>query len=331
MAPPAPRQRSRTIAYATAAVTVAGVTAWLIYAVLAGYQRQIADAKSGPKLVDVVIAVNELLPGRPIAEGDLASAQMPEGSFSAESVYKPSETKEIYGQVPAERVLPGEVLRHERLDVTAARAALDRIIAPGARAVTVLAERAAGVGGLLRPADQVDVIVTIRPDSDELGAKWVTETILQNVRVLAIDTDVLGASAETKDPKKKNDNRNNRKILVTLEVMPDEAEKLALSASRGDLHLTLRGAQDDEILTDNGPLVADALIGLNKQDPSDAAAKRRKEVQEAARPKAASTPAPAPPEAASSTTVINGSEDETIRYDQNGNPIDPKTSRAGRR
>jgi len=327
MAPPAPRQRSRTIAYATAAVTVAAVTAWLIYAVISGYQRQIADAKSGPKLVDVVIAVNELLPGKPIVEGDLASAQMPEGSFSAESVYKPTEIKEVYGQVPAERVLPGEVLRHERLDVTAARAALDRIIAPGARAVTVLAERAAGVGGLLRPADQVDVIVTIRPDSDELGADWVTETILQNVRVLAIDTDVLGASADTKDPKKKNDNRNNRKILVTLEVMPDEAEKLALSASRGDLHLTLRGAQDDEILPDHGPLVTNALVGLKSFGASDAAATRRKEVQARAAPAKA---APAQPTATSTMEIIQGSKSEIQKFDEKGDKITTQPSRGGR-
>jgi pilus assembly protein CpaB len=228
-------------------------------------------------------------------------------------------------------VRPGEVLRHERLDVTAARAALDRIIAPGARAVTVLAERAAGVGGLLRPADQVDVIVTIRPDSDELGADWVTETILQNVRVLAIDTDVLGAQADTKDAKKKNDNRNNRKILVTLEVMPDEAEKLALSASRGDLHLTLRGAQDDQILPDHGPLVTNALVGLKSFGASDAAATRRKEVQAQARKAPSKTAAPAEPTTGTTMEIIQGSKSEIQKFDDKGDKISSQPSRGGGR
>ncbi len=335
MAAPTPRaQRTRTLAFGAAAVAVAGFTAWLIFAVIAGYQRQIEEAKSGPKLVGVVTAANELLPGKPIAEGDLVSAQMPEGSFPAEQIYTPDKINEIYGKMPVERVLPGEVLRHERLDILAARAALDRIIAPGARAVTVLADRAAGVGGLLMPADQVDVIVTIRPDTNELGADWVTETILQNVRVLAVDQDVLGGQAEVqeensgKKSKGKQENRSNRKILVTIEVMPDEAEKLALAASRGDLHMTLRGSQDEEIIVDRGPLVTNALLGLSSFGASDDAAARRKEVQErAAKPK----PAAATQTTATSTTeVIQGEKSTTVGFDEKGNKIEPKNSRGGR-
>lgn len=333
MAAPTPRQRTRTIAFAAAALVVAGITAWLIYMVMAEYQRQLAEAKSGPRLVEVVTAANELLPGRPIAEGDLVTAQMPEGSFPTEGVYAPDTIKEIYGQTPAERILPGEVLRRERLDTFAARAALDRIIAPGARAVTVLAERAAGVGGLLMPADQVDVIVTIRPDTNALGADWVTETILQNVRVLAVDQDVIGGAPEEpaegseKKAKPKETNRQNRKILVTLEVMPDEAEKLALSTSRGDLHLTLRGAQDEEILVDRGPLVTNALVGLSSFGASDVTATKRKEVQKRAhaRPKAGA----AEQTPASTTEVIQGGTTTTEKYDEKGNKIEEK-KRGGR-
>lgn len=331
MATPAPRQRTRTLVFGAAALAVAGFTAWLIFAVIAGYQRQIEDAKAGPKLVDVVAAANELLPGKPIADGDLVTAQMPEGTYPADSVYAPGEIKELYGKLPVERVLPGEVLRHERLDVLAARAALDRIITPGARAVTVLAERAAGVGGLLMPADQVDVIVTIRPDSDELGADWVTETILQNVRVLAVDQDVIGGQAEeAAEPGKKGakaakEPKQNRKILVTIEVMPDEAEKLALAASRGELHMTLRGAQDEEILPDHGPLVTNALLGLSSFGASDDAAVRRKEVQ--SRPRPAKPEAPA---ATSTTVVIQGDSTTTVGYDEKGNKIENKPSRGGK-
>lgn len=332
MATPAPRQRTRTLAFGAAALAVAGFTAWLIFAVIAGYQKQIQDAKAGPKLVDVVTAANELLPGKPIADGDLVTAQMPEGTYPADSVYAPGEIRELYGQIPVERVLPGEVLRHERMDVLAARAALDRIIAPGARAVTVLAERAAGVGGLLMPADQVDVIVTIRPDSNALGADWVTETILQNVRVLAVDQDVIGGQAEEpaeggkKGAKGNKEPKQNRKILVTIEVMPDEAEKLALAASRGELHMTLRGAQDEEIIVDRGPLVTNALLGLSSFGASDDAAVRRKEVQTRARtPKAAATPT-----ATSTTEVIQGQTSTTVGYDDKGNKIETKASRGGK-
>ncbi len=330
MATPSPRQRTRTLAFGAAALAVAGFTAWLIFAVIAGYQRQIEDAKAGPALVEVVAAANELLPGKPIAEGDLVTAQMPEGSYPVEGIFPPDQIKELYGKMPVERVLPGEVLRHERLDVVSARATLDRIITPGARAVTVLADRAAGVGGLLMPADQVDVIVTIRPDTDALGADWVTETILQNVRVLAVDQDVLGSQAEEPaDGKKKGSKANkepkqNRKMLVTIEVMPDEAEKLALAASRGELHMTLRGAQDENILLDRGPLVTNALLGLTSFGSSDADAARRKEVQQKAHSK------PATPTASSTTEVIQGSDLTTVGFDEKGNQIETSGAKRGR-
>lgn len=326
MASPPARQRTRTLAFGAAALAVAGLTAWLMYTVIAGYQRQIEAAKAGPGLVELVSAAVELVPGKPIAEADLETRQVPGDSFQSYQVFSKEQKSEILGKVPAERILQGEVIRRERLDALAARAALDRIIAEGARAVTVLAERAAGVGGLLMPGDQVDVIVTIRPDTNALGADWVTETILQNVRVLAVDQEVLGGQAEenAEGGKKGKETRSNRKILVTLEVMPDEAEKLALAESRGDLHLTLRGHQDEAILADRGPLVTNALVGLSSFGPSDKAAERRKEVQQKSTTKAAPVPA-------STTEVIIGGESSVEKYDEKGQRIEERSRRTGGR
>ena len=115
------------------------------------------------------------------------------------------------------------------------------------------------MAGLLRPGDTVDVIVTIRPDTNALGADWVTETILQAVRVLAVGSTVIGTEEGDDEP---TDTTRKRTEVVTLEVSPEEAEKLALATARGELHLALRGGEDQELLLNRGPLVTNALVGL---------------------------------------------------------------------
>ena len=62
--------------------------------------------------------------------------------------------------------------------------------------MTVETDTASGLAGMLQPGNYVDVIVTIRPDDANLEAKWVTETILQGIRVLAVGDSLTGRSEE---------------------------------------------------------------------------------------------------------------------------------------
>jgi pilus assembly protein CpaB len=101
------------------------------------------------------------------------------------------------------------------------------------RAVATQITPESGVGGFILPNDRVDVIMTPR-SRDDSGGQRTSETILRNIRVLAIDQTV--------------EEKNGQKVVVgktaTLELTPGQAETLALSHQIGLLSLALRSIAD---------------------------------------------------------------------------------------
>lgn len=248
--------RSRAAIFAIGSLLVAGATAFLLHLVLQGYRQELEEARTPTDVVEVVTATQDLSIGVPIEESWLSLVAMPESAVDEAVVF--TSIEEVAGGVPHDLILTGEVVRHERLAQSPGDLGLDVLVSPGNRALTIQAERDAVVAGLLLPGNIVDVIVTIRPDTNELNANWVTETILQGVQVLAVGTTMLGEEAEPGE--------NMRQVeLVTLEVKPAEAEKLAMASARGELHLSLRSDVDVEMQENRGPLVTNALVGLSEK------------------------------------------------------------------
>jgi pilus assembly protein CpaB len=106
---------------------------------------------------------------------------------------------------------------------------------PGERAVSIRVNAEKSVAGFVLPGSRVDVVATMNADG---ASGKESKIILQNMLVLAVDT-----QAE-KDPEK-------RSILgqtVTLSAKPEEAEKLALAQSLGELQLILRAFGDKEVV-----------------------------------------------------------------------------------
>jgi pilus assembly protein CpaB len=120
------------------------------------------------------------------------------------------------------------------------------ILPEGMRAISVKISPETGAGGFILPNDRVDVIMTRRVD-DPAGERFVTETILMNIRVLAIDQ----AIAE----------RNGEQVVVgrtaTLELTPQQAEIITVAQQMSDrLALSLRSLADAQQVL---PLDADAV------------------------------------------------------------------------
>lgn len=116
----------------------------------------------------------------------------------------------------------------------------------GMRAVAIKASAESMVGGFINPGDFVDVILTyqVNQNSDSGEAvenpveKNATETVLENIKVLAVDQTA-----------RKEDDKAKVGRTVTLEVNQKGAEKLALATEMGDLSLSLRAMGDTEIST----------------------------------------------------------------------------------
>jgi len=109
---------------------------------------------------------------------------------------------------------------------------LQVVLSPGARAIAIPVATGGASTGFLFPGDRVDVILTQKfADSGApLTRRSVSETVVENLRVLVIDA---------VDAKMATGNTFGR--TVTLEVTPDQAEKINVATELGKLSLTLRG------------------------------------------------------------------------------------------
>jgi pilus assembly protein CpaB len=135
---------------------------------------------------------------------------------------------------------------------------LEDRIPEGYRAVAIKVNAETNVGNFNRPDARVDVIATITRGGDK---GMISRILLQNVRVLAADT------KDTRDGDQKVIQANT----VTLQVKPDEAEKLRIAGAMGELSLVLRGYDDDEGVKTRGARPTDVISGATGGGGPDSA------------------------------------------------------------
>jgi pilus assembly protein CpaB len=117
------------------------------------------------------------------------------------------------------------------------------------RAMSVKVDDVIGVAGFIKPADRVDVMVTIEPENNKQG-HTISKMILENVKVLA---------AGTQMERKGKDEEPKQVQVITVEVDVEEAEKLALASTQGRLRLALRNPLNSERVLTKGANVGALL------------------------------------------------------------------------
>jgi pilus assembly protein CpaB len=209
-------------------------------------QRQAAEALR-TQTQDVVIAAKDIPAGSTIAEsmlkdGTVRAIKWPKASVPAGAFVTP---KEVIGKVNRVKIMANEPILESRL--SGEGAGLTVRLEPGKRAMAVRVDEIIGVSGFIVPDDRVDVIVTTTPPgvNDNKDAR-LSKIVLQNKRVLSV-----AQSTEQKDGKPQVARS------ITLEVSPEEAEKLSLAYQEGPIVLALRGVGDE---------AEPKTIGSNKND-----------------------------------------------------------------
>ena len=141
------------------------------------------------------------------------------------------------GAIARVPIASGEPLRESKLIKAKGSGYMAAILPSGMRAVSTEISAETGAGGFILPNDRVDVILSRRDREAEKASgveAHISETILNDVRVLAIDQTV--------------EEKNGQRVVVgktaTLELMPRQAEALALSRQLGTLTLALRSIVD---------------------------------------------------------------------------------------
>lgn len=154
-----------------------------------------------------------------------AASERPEGSFASIAEITSGERR-----VALRSIAPGELVLQDRVSGFGGRATLSQIIEPGMRATTLRVNDVSGTAGFVLPGDRVDVIVTVQDGNDKRDT--FTNILLQDVRVLAIDQ-LADDSQEGAIVAK----------AATLEVRPEDAQRIALGSVVGELALSLRNLE----------------------------------------------------------------------------------------
>jgi pilus assembly protein CpaB len=200
------------------ALAFAALAAWLA----TRWMQTRMEAMDPNKLTfsSVVIATRDIPLGQRIQKADIRVGRAITTSIPPDAFTK---TESVIGHVSKSTLFSGEVLIDRRLSKYVGGSALAAVLELGMRAVTVRVDDVIGVGGFVLPENRVDVVATFQQ-----GNSYQAETILQDIRVLAVD--------------QRSDPGSNEPLLVravTLEVTPQGAEKIAIAEQRGRIQLTL--------------------------------------------------------------------------------------------
>ncbi|WP_106753934.1 Flp pilus assembly protein CpaB [Pannonibacter carbonis] len=200
-----------------------------------GSEEIVADAPTAvPTTLPVLVASRDIKLGDQIGQGDFSWVDwpiqvVPQGAITREG--QPDAEQTLVGQIAKAPIYVGEPISEQRL-IKTDRGFMAAILPKGMRAVAVAIESETAAGGFILPGDKVDVILT---KAGQTQGRGTSETIMENVRVLAIDTTTAGEQSEkTLEPDR----------TATLELTPQQAETVSLAQQLGKISLALRSAQD---------------------------------------------------------------------------------------
>ncbi|WP_036302636.1 Flp pilus assembly protein CpaB [Methylotenera sp. L2L1] len=195
----------------------------------------------------VVVAAIDIDLGTPLTPQMLKLADWPRGSVPAGAT---EDMKTLDTRVVKTSLLRGEPVLESKLAPLGATGGLSAVIAQGNRAMTVRVNDVVGVAGFALPGNYVDIVVNTEDETvkAENVNKSISKIVLEHIMVLAV------AQEQNRDETKP-------KVVnaVTLEVTPDQAEKLDLARSVGTLSLVLRNQIDTSVVTTEGSTKKDLL------------------------------------------------------------------------
>ena len=187
-------------------------------------------------LGNVVVAKQEIQLGEKITADRLALAPIPNGSLP-EGVFRKMD--EVVGRVAITPIGVRETITNMKLAPAGTGAGLSAVIPEGYRAMTVKVDDVVGVSGFIMPGSFVDVVAIIVPIAQQgVEAQGpISKIVLQNIKVLA-----SGPKLDSPE----NQREPTAVKAVTLQVTPEQAEKLVLAANEGKLQLVMRNYGDQE-------------------------------------------------------------------------------------
>src|SRR5205823_1842370 len=231
------RMNTPRIVVLTIAVGAGGIAAYLA----SGSDNKPPTAPVAQlQTVDVLVAKSDIGLGHSVTPGDVQWQAWPAATATNSFIRRnerPDATTQVAGSIARAPFIAGEPIREPKLVKANGSGFMAAILPTGMRAISTEISPETGAGGFILPNDRVDVILSrreknaSRPNAPDAV---VSEVILPNVRVLAID----------QAPKEKDGQNTVVGKTVTLELRPEQAETLARARQTGTLSLALRSIGD---------------------------------------------------------------------------------------
>lgn len=243
----------------------AGLFAAMLAMNLVSQNEQVAVQEPVNENITMVLtASKDIRIGARVQEGDLSWVSWPRESVQSAFVTQdasPDAQTTFVGHIARTNLLQGEPIISGRL-IASAQGFLSAILPAGMRAIAVKISANTSAGGFILPNDRVDVILTSQQEQVDGSFGFASSTILENVRVLAIDQQI--------------EEKGGEKVVVgqtaTLELDRPQSEIIAGAERQGDIILVLRsladnGAEKPSITKDNreSPAINVVKFGVQKQ------------------------------------------------------------------
>ena len=286
----------------------------LVFGLLAAVSvnRYLSNAQAFSKDMTKVAVAKVAIPlGTKIVAEQVMMVQFPkestpDGTFAA--------VDKLTGRVAVVNIGAREPITDSRLAPEGTAGGLSAVIPEGYRAMTVKVDDVVGISGFIMPGTLVDVVVVITPEGATNGtAGPISKIVLQNIKVLANGQNI---------DKPKDEREANSVKAVTLQVTPEQAEKLALAANEGKLQLVMRNQVDQGDEKTQGVNKRTLLSGeaaLKTPEPGSLKSEQPKQESKpvvhrsapVAKPAAAPAPQPTP---RASVEMIEGAKKRSVDF-----------------
>jgi pilus assembly protein CpaB len=239
-------RNTRTLVVLVLSVVVATAATLFVYRAVASIPVREVEVKN----YHVAVAAKSLPVGTMVMPSDVRLVAWP-SSNPVPGGY--STVEEVVNRGLISPATENEPLTESKLAPREAGAGLPPTITAGMRAISVKVNEVIGVAGFVVPGTRVDVVVTLSKQHDSLS------------RVVVTNAQVLTAGTKY-DQEQAKDGKPVPSTVVTLLVMPEDAERIALASTEGSIMLTLRNPLDTEPTMTRGTRMA-SLMGAPDPPP----------------------------------------------------------------
>jgi pilus assembly protein CpaB len=209
---------------------------------------QVTENTPAPVTTGYFVAAHPLPAGTLARDEDFKVLSVPSGSVPSGAILDTPDARiGLRGSLVRKFLDTGSLVTSQDVLRPRDRGFLASVLAPDSRAISIKVDAETGVSGLIWPGDYVDVVLTQVPEN--LGHGTLSETVLHNVRLVAIDQEIVQGGPAN------NATAGKVARTVTLQLAPEQVKKIAGGEQLGRLSLAVRSAVDQQDTVDTDTTV----------------------------------------------------------------------------